>query len=79
MHVPPHGGALLYARFYNSTFPSPWPMAFNIALGDVDHEESATDNPYHIHHEQWFAGAKDVRTQIRYFGELVMLPKPSSP
>jgi SSS family solute:Na+ symporter len=46
------------------------PMGLNIALGDLDEKEKGSGNFGHFHHEDWFAGAKDVRTQLRQWGTL---------
>lgn len=53
-------------------------MGLNIALGDLDQKEKGTGNFGHFHHEDWFAGAKDVRTQLRQWGTLWIRtgPKP---
>lgn len=46
------------------------PMGLNIALGDLDEKQKGAGNFGHFHHEDWFAGAKDVRTQLRNWGTL---------
>jgi len=48
-------------------------MGLNIALGDLDEKEKGEGNFGNFHHEDWFAGAKNVRTQLRYFGTLWMM------
>jgi SSS family solute:Na+ symporter len=55
-------------------------MGLNIALGDLDQKEKGTGNFGNFHHEDWWAGAKDVRTQLRHWGTLWMRtgPKPRS-
>jgi solute:Na+ symporter, SSS family len=55
-------------------------MGLNIALGDLDEKEKGTGNFGNFHHEDWWAGAKDVRTQLRQWGTLWMRtgPKPRS-
>lgn len=45
-------------------------MGLNIALGDLDEKEKGVGNFGNFHHEDWWAGAKDVRTQLRHFGTL---------
>jgi SSS family solute:Na+ symporter len=52
------------------------PMGLNIALGDLDEKERINDNPYHFNHEDWWAGAKNVRTQLRHWGTLWIMAKP---
>jgi SSS family solute:Na+ symporter len=56
-------------RFY-STRMGDRPMGLNIALGDLDRMETGAGNFANFHHEDWFAGAKDVRTQLRNWGTL---------
>ena len=53
-------------------------MGLNIALGDLDEKEKGEGNFGHFHHEDWFAGAKDVRTQLKHWGTLWIrtTPKP---
>lgn len=48
------------------------PVGLNIALGDLDEKERGAGNFGNFHHEDWFAGAKDVRTQLRHWGTLWM-------
>lgn len=45
-------------------------VGLNIAVGDLDTPEAGAGNFGNFHHEDWFAGAKDVRTQLRYWGTL---------
>lgn len=55
-------------------------MGLNIALGDLDEKEKGKGNPLHFHHEQWFAGSKNTRTQMRQWGSLwVMATPPGAP
>lgn len=42
----------------------------NIAVGDLDTPEAGAGNFGNFHHEEWFAGARNVRTQLRYWGTL---------
>jgi hypothetical protein len=51
-------------------------MGLNIALGDLDEREKGNGNFGHFHHEDWFAGAKDVRTQLRQWGTLWIRTSP---
>jgi SSS family solute:Na+ symporter len=54
-------------------------MGLNIALGDLDEKEKGAGNFGNFHHEDWFAGAKDVRTQLRHWGTLWIRTKPKPP
>jgi solute:Na+ symporter, SSS family len=45
-------------------------MGLNIALGDLDEKERGAGNQFNFHHEDWFAGAKNIRTQLRQWGTL---------
>ncbi|HWC00717.1 MAG TPA: hypothetical protein VG672_28620 [Bryobacteraceae bacterium] len=56
-------------KFY-STALGDRAMGLNIALGDLDQKERGAGNFGHFHHEDWLAGAKDVRTQLRHWGTL---------
>lgn len=49
-------------------------MGLNIALGDVDEKEKGAGNFGNFHHEDWWAGAKDIRTQLRTWGTLHIRP-----
>lgn len=64
-------------KFYS---PSLGDRAFglNIAVGDLDKKETGTGNFGNFHHEDWFAGAKDIRTQLRQWGTLWIHPSPPS-
>jgi len=53
-------------------------MGLNIALGDLDRKETGAGNFGNFHHEDWFAGAKDVRTQLRHWGTLWIRTQPQS-
>lgn len=48
-------------------------MGLNIALGDLDELEKGEANFGSFHHEDWFSGVKDKRTQLRHFGTLWMM------
>lgn len=51
-------------------------MGLNIALGDLDEKDRGVGNFGNFHHEDWFAGEKDKRTQKRQWGTLWMMPGP---
>lgn len=46
------------------------PMGLNIALGDLDEKEKGAGNFGNFHHEDWWAGSKDKRTQLRHWGTI---------
>lgn len=48
------------------------PMGLNIALGDLDEKAAGTGNFGNFHHEDWWAGVKDKRTQLQHWGTLWM-------
>ena len=50
-------------------------VGLNIALGDLDQKERGAPNFGNFHHEDWFTGAKDTRTQLRQFGTLWIMAK----
>ncbi|MBC7927561.1 MAG: hypothetical protein H7039_18095 [Bryobacteraceae bacterium] len=54
-------------------------VGLNIALGDLDQKERGAGNFGNFHHEDWWSGAKDVRTQLRHFGTLVLSPTSLQP
>ncbi len=61
-------------RFY-STALGDRAMGLNIALGDIDERERGVDesgkpNFGHFHHEDWWAGHKNTRTNLKDFGTL---------
>jgi SSS family solute:Na+ symporter len=56
-------------RFY-STAMGDRAVGLNIAAGDLDEKETGRGNFGNFHHEDWFAGARNVRTQLRYWGTL---------
>lgn len=49
-------------------------VGLNIALGDLDEKDRGAGNFGNFHHEDWWAGAKNVRTQLRHFGILRLIP-----
>lgn len=59
-------------KFYSPAMGNK-PMGINIALGDLDEKAKGEGNFGNFHHEDWFSGAKNVRTQLRYFGTLWMM------
>jgi len=64
-------------KFY-STAMGDKPMGLNIALGDLDEKERGKGNFGHFNHEDWWSGAKGVRTQLRQFGTLWIRTSPRS-
>jgi len=62
-------------RFYDPSLGDR-KMGLNIALGDLDEKEKGTGNAFHFYHEQWFAGGKGTRTQMREWGSLWILTGP---
>ena len=58
-------------------------MGLNIALGDLDEKERGAGNFGNFHHEDWFTGQKDLRTQLRQWGTLWIMsgekPPPEKP
>ncbi len=56
-------------KFYSTTMGDR-PMGLNIALGDLDEMERGAGNFGNFHHEDWFAGAKNIRTNLKQWGTL---------
>lgn len=54
-------------------------MGLNIAVGDLDEKEKGTGNFGNFHHEDWFAGRRDLRTQLREWGTLRLMPRSAKP
>lgn len=54
-------------------------VGLNIAAGDLDQPEKGAGNFGNFHHEDWFAGAKDLRTDLRQWGTLWIIPGRSKP
>lgn len=50
-------------------------MGLNIAVGDLDEKSKGEGNFGNFHHEDWFAGEKNKRTNLRQWGTLVMMPR----
>jgi solute:Na+ symporter, SSS family len=59
-------------RFYSSAMGDR-ALGLNIAVGDLDEKEKGAGNFGNFRHEEWFAGQKDVRTQLRFWGTLWIL------
>ena len=49
-------------------------MGLNIAVGDLDEKERGEGNFGNFHHEDWWAGHKNTRTQLKDWGTLILLP-----
>lgn len=49
------------------------PVGLNIALGDLDEPGKGAGNFGNFHHEEWFAGGKTTRTQLREWGTLILI------
>ncbi|MBI4890680.1 MAG: hypothetical protein HY821_08645 [Acidobacteria bacterium] len=64
-------------RFYSPTLGDR-AFGLNIAVGDLDRPETGRGNFGNFHHEEWWAGAKGVRTQLRYWGTLWIRSNPPS-
>ena len=54
-------------------------MGLNIAIGDLDEKAKGEGNFGNFHHEDWFAGEKNMRTNVRQWGRLRMMPKSAKP
>lgn len=54
-------------------------VGLNIALGDLDEEEKGAGNFGNFHHEDWFAGHKNTRTNLREWGTLRLIAKQGRP
>lgn len=50
-------------------------MGLNIAVGDLDEKSKGEGNFGNFHHEDWFAGEKNKRTNVRQWGRLLLMPK----
>jgi solute:Na+ symporter, SSS family len=62
-------------RFYSPSLGER-AMGLNIALGDLDTPESGAGNFGNFHHEDWFAGDPQRRTELREWGTLWIHPTP---
>ena len=54
-------------------------VGLNIALGDLDEPEKGAGNFGNFHHEDWFAGHKTTRTQLREWGTLMLMSGRETP
>ena len=61
-------------KFY-STALGDRAMGLNIALGDLDTPEKGTGNFGNFHHEDWFSGHPQRRTELREWGTLTIHAK----
>lgn len=52
-------------------------MGLNIAVGDLDEKSKGEGNFGNFHHEDWLAGEKNKRTNLRQWGTLVLMPRGS--
>lgn len=50
-------------------------MGLNIAVGDLDEKAKGEGNFGNFLHEDWFAGRKNTRTQLRDWGTLRIMPR----
>ena len=50
-------------------------MGLNIAVGDLDERARGEGNFGNFHHEDWLAGEKNKRTNLRQWGTLIMMPE----
>jgi SSS family solute:Na+ symporter len=69
------------AVFYNPAQHGSRRFGLNIAAGDLDRKETGAGNFGNFHHEDWFAGRKGLRTQLREWGHLWIRnqPHPNAP
>jgi SSS family solute:Na+ symporter len=51
----------------------PLSVGLNVALGDLDRQEQGEGSFGHFHHEQWWAGGPNTRTQLNNFGVLHLM------
>jgi SSS family solute:Na+ symporter len=49
-------------------------MGLNIAVGDLDEKEKGIGNFGNFHHEDWFAGERGKRTNLKQWGTLRLMP-----
>ena len=54
-------------------------MGLNIAVGDLDEKPKGEGNFGNFHHEDWFAGEKNKRTNVRQWGTLRLMPRSAKP
>lgn len=60
-------------RFYSPSMKDR-AMGLNIAVGDLDTPQSGAGNFGNFHHEEWFAGDPQKRTELREWGTLWIHP-----
>jgi SSS family solute:Na+ symporter len=63
--------------FYKTSMGSR-PMGLNIALGDLDEQHKGAGNFANFHHEDWWAGQKDTRTELRQWGTIWIMSESRS-
>ncbi len=49
-------------------------LGLNLAVGDLDEKDRGKGNFGHFHHEDWWSGGPQTRTQLNNFGTLVLMP-----
>jgi SSS family solute:Na+ symporter len=49
-------------------------LGLNLAVGDLDEKEKGKGNFGGFHHEDWWSGGPQTRTQLNNFGTLVLMP-----
>jgi SSS family solute:Na+ symporter len=49
-------------------------LGLNLAVGDLDQKERGTGNFGNFHHEDWWSGGPQTRTQLNNFGTLLLMP-----
>jgi len=54
------------------------PMGLNIALGDLDEQHKGAGNFANFHHEDWWAGEKNTRTELRQWGTIWIMAESRS-
>ncbi|MBX7209396.1 MAG: hypothetical protein K1X78_13845 [Verrucomicrobiaceae bacterium] len=52
-------------------------MGLNIAVGDLDEKPRGEGSFGNFHHEDWLAGERNKRTNLRQWGTLVLMPSTS--
>ena len=50
-------------------------MGLNLAVGDLDEKAKGKGNFGNFHHEDWFAGEKNKRTNVKQWGTLRLMPE----
>lgn len=49
-------------------------LGLNLAVGDLDEKEKGKGNFGNFHHEDWWSGGPQTRTQLDNFGTLILMP-----